>query len=85
MSGEEDAIKSKGKNWIIFMLFTLFLSYMYRFLITEGNDHPLVDMLFKMILILSILVFFFHKSEIEEGKNEVMKQTSLLKYFRRKA
>ena len=85
MSGEEDAIKSKGKNWIIFMLFTLFLSYMYRFLITEGNDHPLVNMLFKMILILSILVFFFHKSEIEEGKNEVMKQTSLLKYFRRKA
>ena len=85
MSGEEDAIKSKGKNWIVFMLFTLFLSYMYRFLITEGNDHPLVDMLFKMILILSILVYFFHKSEIEEGKNEVMKQTSLLKYFRRKA
>ena len=85
MSGEEDAIKSKGKNWIVFMLFTLFLSYMYRFLITEGNDHPLVDMLFKMILILSILVFFFHNSEIEEGKNELMKQTSLLKYFRRKA
>ena len=72
MSGEENTIKGKGKNWIVFMLFTLFLSYMYRFLITEGNDHPLVDMLFKMILILSILVFFFHKSEIEEGKNEVM-------------
>ena len=85
MSGEEDAIKSKGKNWIVFMLFTLFLSYMYRFLITEGNDHPLVYMLFKMILILSILVFFLHKTQIEEGKNEVMKQTNLFKYFRRKA
>ena len=85
MSGEEDAIKFKGKNWIVFMLFTLFLSYMYRFLITEGNDHPLVDMLFKMILILSIFVFLFHKTEIEEGKKEVLKQTSLLKYFRRKA
>ena len=68
MSGDEDTIKAKGKNWIVFAFFTLFLSYMYRFLITEGNDHPLVDMLFKMILILSILVFFFHNSEIEEGK-----------------
>ena len=85
MSGEEDKIKDKGKNWIFFVLFTLLLSYMYRFLITEGNDHPLVDMLFKMILILSILVFFLHKKEIEEGKNDVMKQTNLFKYFKRKA
>ena len=85
MSGEEDEIKDKGKNWNFFVLFTLLLSYMYRFLITEGNDHPLVDMLFKMILILSILVFFLHKKEIEEGKNDVMKQTNLFKYFKRKA
>ena len=85
MSGEEDKIKDKGKNWIFFVLFTLLLSYMYRFLITEGNDHPLVDMLFKMILILSILVLFLHKKEIEEGKNDVMKQTNLFKYFKRKA
>ena len=49
MSGEENTIKGKGKNWIVFMLFTLFLSYMYKFLILDGNDHPLVDMLFKMI------------------------------------
>ena len=85
MSGEENKIKGKGKNWIVFMLFTLFLSYMYKFLILDGNDHPLVDMLFKMILILSILVFFLHKTQIEEGKNEVMKQTNLFKYFKRKA
>ena len=85
MSGKEDAIKDKGKNWIAFLLFTLFLSYLYRFLITDGNDHPLVDLLFKMILILSIMVFFLHKMEIEEGKNEVMNQTSLFKYFNRKA
>ena len=85
MSGEGDTIKANGKNWIVFVLFTVFLSYMYRFLITDGNDHPLVDMLFKMILILSILVFFLHKTEIEEGKNEVMKQTNLFKYFNKKA
>ena len=85
MSGEREAIKPKGKNWIVFVLFTIFLSYMYRFLIADGNDHPLVDLLFKMILILSILVFFFHKTEIEEGKNEVMKQTNLFKYFNKKA
>ena len=73
MSGEGEAIKANGKNWIVFVLFAIFLSYMYRFLIADGNDHPLVDLLFKMILILSILVFLLHKTEIEEGKNEVMK------------
>ena len=81
MSGEGNTIKANRKNWIVFVLFTVFLSYIYRFLITDGNDHPLVDLLFKMILVLSILVFFLHKTEIEEGKNEVMKQTSLFKYF----
>ena len=85
MSGEGNTIKASRKNWIVFVLFTVFLSYMYRFLITDGNDHPLVDLLFKMILVLSILVFFLHKTEIEEGKNEVMKQTSLFKYFSKKA
>ena len=85
MSGEENTIKANRKNWIVFVLFSVFLSYMYRFLITDGNDHPLVDLLFKMILVLSILVFFLHKTEIEEGKNEVMKQTSLFKYFSKKA
>ena len=85
MSREGDTIKDNRKNWIVFVLFSLFLSYVYRFLITDENDHPLVDMLFKMILILSILVFFLHKTQIEEGKNEVMKQTNLFKYFKRKA
>ena len=85
MSGEENTIKGKGKNWIVFMLFTLFLSYMYKFLILDGNDHPLVDMLFKMILVLSILVFFLHQTEIKDGKNEIMTQTNLFKYFRKKA
>ena len=85
MSGEENTIKGKGKNWSVFMLFTLFLSYMYKFLILDGNDHPLVDMLFKMILVLSILVFFLHQMEIEDGKNEIMAQTNLFKYFRKKA
>ena len=85
MSGEGNTIKAKRKNWIVFVLFTVFLSYMYRFLITDGNDHPLVDLLFKMILVLSIFVFFLLKTEIEEGKSEVMKQTSLFKYFSKKA
>ena len=85
MSGEGNAIKANRKNWIVFVLFTVFLSYMYRFLITDGNDHPLVDILFKMIVILSILMFYLQKTEIEEGKNEVMKQTSLFKYLSKKA
>ena len=73
MSGEGDTIKDNGKNLFVFVLFTLILSYMYRFFITKGNDHPLVYMLFKMILILSILVFFLYKTKIEEGKNEADK------------
>ena len=68
MSGEGEAIKANGKNWIVFVLFAIFLSYMYRFLIADGNDHPLVDLLFKMILILSILVFFFHKTKLKKEK-----------------
>ena len=47
MSGEGEAIKAKRNNWIVFVLFTVFLSYMYRFLIADENDHPLVDILFK--------------------------------------
>ena len=46
MSGEGNATKSKRKNWNFFLLFTIFLSYMYIFIITDGNDHHLVDMLF---------------------------------------
>ena len=84
MTGKRDAIKAKKNNWIVFVLFTVFLSYMYRFLIADGKDHPLLDILFKMILILSILVFFLHKTEIEEGKNDVMEQTNLFKYFNKK-
>ena len=57
---------------------------MYRFRIAKGNENPLLDILFKIILILSVLVFFLHKSEIGEGKNEVMKQTNLFKYFNEK-
>ena len=64
MSGKGDAIKSIKNNWIVFVLFTEFLSYMYRSLIADGNDHPLLDIFFKMILILSILEFFLNKTEI---------------------
>ena len=34
-----------------------------------------------MIIFLAALVFLYHKKEIEEGKNELMRQTSLKKYF----
>ena len=46
---------------------------MLRFLITEGNEHLLLDILFKIKLILSVLVFILLKIEIEEGKNGIMK------------
>ena len=49
MSDKGELIKVKKNYWIVFVLLTVFLSYMYRFLIADGNDHPLVDMLHKMI------------------------------------
>ena len=53
------------------MFFTVFLSYLYRFLIKCGNDYLLLDMFFKMVLFLTILLFFY-KTKIEEG-NEAEK------------
>ena len=77
MSGSEEVPKKIGKNWITFLIFLLILYYGIRFLSTDGNSHPLVANLFNMIILLSFLVFYFHKNEIEElGK----KLESSIKY-----
>ena len=80
MSGSEKKI---GKKWITFLLFLLILYYGIRFLSTDGNSHPLVANLFNMTILLSFLVFYFHKNEIEEGKKEVINQATLFKYFKK--
>ena len=82
MSGSEEA-KKIGKKWITFLLFLLILYYGIRFLSTDGNSHPLVANLFNMTILLSFLVFYFHKNEIEEGKKEVINQATLFKYFKK--
>ena len=80
MSGSEKKI---GKKWITFFLFLLILYYGIRFLSTDGNSHPLVANLFNMTILLSFLVFYFHKNDIEEGKKEVINQATLFKYFKK--
>ena len=71
-------------NLIGLILIMLFLYNGYNFLNKEGSEHPLLGLLFNMIIFLAALVFLYHKKEIEEGKNELIRQTSLEKYFKKK-
>ena len=71
-------------NLIGLILIILFLYNEYNFLNTEVSEQPLLGLLFNMIIFLAALVFLYHKKEIEEGKNELIRQTSLEKYFKKK-
>lgn len=83
MSGKGFSLHESRKNWVALLLFALILFYGYRFINTDGNSHPIVDNWFKMILLLPFLVFILHKKDIEEGKNNIWKQLTLFKHFRK--
>ena len=83
MPDSEEVPKKIGKNCITFLIFLLILYCGIRFLSKDGNGHPLVVNLFNMIILLSFLVFYFHKNEIEEGKKEVIYQATLFKNFKK--
>ena len=81
----ENQNERKNKTNLIALLFIIFFLYNgYNFLITEENEHPLLGFLFNMIIFLAALVFLYHKKDIEEGKNELIGQTSLERYFKKK-
>ena len=37
----------------------------FKFINTEGSEHPLVSSLFNMIIFIGILVFIFHRNDID--------------------
>ena len=81
---EKDHERPKKENWIIMILIVLFLHNTYKFINTQGSDHQLLEPLFKMIIILAILLFLFNKKKLIGNHREIIGQTHLEKYFKRK-
>ena len=76
--------RPKKEKWIILILIALFLHNAYKFINTQGSEHPLLGPLFNMIIILAILLFLFHKKKLIGNHKEIIGQTHLEKYFKKK-
>ena len=66
---------------VVLITIILFLYQAFKFMNIEGNTHPLLSSLFNMILFLSLIIFMLQRQELEEGKNHLLKQTTLDEYF----
>jgi len=75
--------KNNKINSIILGLVILFCLNVFKFVNTQGSEHPLLVALFNMIIILGILIFLYHKKEFIEGQKDLIGQTYLDKYFKR--
>ena len=75
--------KSSFKSWLKLIMIISFVANAYRFLNTDGNTLPLVGTLFNMILILAIFFIIHHKNDLDNDKNNILKQTYLDQYFKR--
>ena len=84
----EDLPKSRRnclKSWFKLIMIISFAHNAYKFLNTDGNTLPLVGILFNMIIILAFLFFIHHKDDLDNDKNNKLKQTHLsniLKYLK---
>ena len=74
--------KSGFKSWLILFLLISFVVNAYKFLNTDGNTLPLVGTLFNMILVLAIFFLIHHKDDLDDDKNNILKQTYLEQYFK---
>lgn len=84
MSSKSEDKKRKNNTvvkMVVLVAIILFLYQAFQFINIEGNTHPLLSSLFNMILFLSLIVFMVHREEFKEGKNHLLKQTKLDKYF----
>ena len=73
--------KNTGALLVVFVSSIMFLLQVFRFINTEGNTHPLVDNLFNMTIILSLIALIIHRKDVSEVKNTLFRQTTLDKYF----
>ena len=82
--GEDSPKPSKSgfKSWLILFLLISFVVNAYKFLNTDGNTLPLVGTLFNMILILAIFFLIHHKDDLDDDKNNILKQTYLEQFFK---
>ena len=82
--GEDSPKPSKSgfKSWLILFLLYPFVVNAYKFLNTDGNTLPLVGTLFNMILVLAIFFLIHHKDDLDDDKNNILKQTYLEQYFK---
>ena len=75
--------KSCFKSWLKLIMIISFVANAYRFLNTDGNTLPLVGTLFNMILILAIFFIILSKNDLDNDKNNILKQKYLEQYFKR--
>ena len=66
------------------ILIMLFCHNAYKFISTQGSEHPLLGSLYKMIIILAILLYFLNKKKLIGSHREIIGQTYLEKYFKKK-
>ena len=81
----EDLPKSRRscvKSWLKLIMIISFAHNTYKFLNTEGNTLPLVGTLFNMIIILAFLFIINHKDDLDNDKNNILRQTNLEQYFK---
>ena len=77
--------QKKKKNtdalMVVFITSIIFLFQVFRFINTEGNTHPLLDIIFNMAIILALIIIIFQKNDFSEVKDALFRQTTLDKYF----
>ncbi len=75
----------QNSNFLIFVvLIALFIINAIKFINAKGSDLPILSYLFNMVVIVFILVYIYHAKDLEEKKDEFMKQTHLDEYFNEK-
>ncbi len=74
--------KSCVKIQLKLIMIISFAHNAYEFLNTDGHKLPLVGTLFNMIIILIFLFIIHHKDDLDNDKNNILKQTHLEQYFK---
>ena len=60
---------------VIFIYFTIFLTQVFLFLNTKVNIHPMLDSIFDMIIILSLMIVVVSSKYFSEIKDNLFRKT----------